>query len=722
MVVSRMHTPQQEVRPGIARETMSRTRKVRKLSGNSDPQYANPTAAAIGTGSCDITSPAPVRSWNFGLVAAVCVFLVLAVAIVFGQTLWHGFVNFDDDVYVYAAPRIVQGLACRSVAWAFTHSHAGNWHPLTSISHMLDCQMYGLRPAGHHLTNLVFHAAAAVLLFLVLRSLTGELWLSAFVAAVFAVHPLRAESVAWVAERKAVLSGLFFMLTIVAYTWYARRRFSLARYVAVVMLFALGLMCKPSLVTLPFLLLLLDYWPLGRFAPPPGAESGQHPGERSGRHRILARLVVEKLPLVAFTVPICVTVLRMQRVGLQPLAVLSPTARVANALVSYAAYLGQFFYPVNLVAFYPHPGNAMPIWKPAGAALVLLAISIAALAWRRTHPYLLIGWLWYLMTLVPVIGLVQVGHQQMADRYTYRSEIGISIALAWGIADLSRSWPWRRRVLGCTAVLVIASLMGIAWRQTSYWRDSTTLWTHALKCNTRNYMAHLDLGNAAIECGQIDEAICCYRRALEIKPDYALAHCNLGQTLLTRGREEEAVQHFQKALELDPELADADYNLGNVMVQRKQLGQAIAYYRKALQINPDFALAHNNLGAALADLGKLDEAIEHYRQALEISPQYADSYHNLGCALYRRGRVDDAVAEWRKTLQVNPAYVQAHFYLGQISLQQRKYDEAIDHFREALRINPHITIATQYLALALSQQRQTVSATAAHGRPRGSSG
>jgi tetratricopeptide (TPR) repeat protein len=692
---------------------MAKKRKLPEDGGSQDTEKAG---AAIGETPSGSVVPAPVRAWNFGLVAAVCVFLVLAVAIVFGQTLRHGFVNFDDDAYVYAAPRIVQGVTCRSVAWAFTHSHAGNWHPLTSISHMLDCQMYGLRPAGHHLTNLAFHAVTVVLLFLVLRSLTGELWLSAFVAAVFAVHPLRAESVAWVAERKAVLSGLFFMLTIAAYAWYAHRQFSLTRYFAVVVVFALGLMCKPSLVTLPFLLLLLDYWPLGRFAPPPAAENGQQPGERSGR-RILGRLVVEKLPLVALAVPICVTVLRMQRIGLQPLAALSPTARVANALVSYVAYLGQLFYPVNLVAFYPHPGNALPIWKPVGATLVLIAISIAALAWRRAHPYLLIGWLWYLGTLVPVIGLVQVGQQQMADRYTYLSEIGISIALAWGIANLSRSQPWRRRVLGCAAALVIAALMGTAWRQTSYWRNSTTLWTHALNCNPRNCVAHLDLGNVAAECGRVNDAIRHYRKALEINPDYALVHCNLGQMLVMRGREEEAIRHFQKALELDPELADADYNLGNVMVQRRQMDKAVAYYRKAVEINPDFASAHNNLGAALADLGQLDEAIEHYRQALEISPQYADGHHNLGCALYRRGRVDDAVAEWRKTLQVDPAYAQAHLCLGQITLQQQKVDEAIDHFRTALSINPQLTIASQCLAMALSQSKKAVSTSAAHGHP-----
>jgi tetratricopeptide (TPR) repeat protein len=684
-----------------------------KSGGAGLDKEGEPNGLSMGAAPGDSVAPAAPRAPSFGLLAGVCAFLVLVVAMVFGQTLRHDFVNFDDDAYVYESPHIIQGLTYRSIAWAFTHSHAGNWHPLTSISHMLDCQMYGLQPAGHHFTNLVLHAATAVLLFLVLRGLTGDLWPSAFVAVVFAIHPLRAESVAWVAERKAVLSGLFFMLTIGAYVWYARHPFSPARYLVVVVVFALGLMCKPSLVTLPFLLLLLDYWPLRRFDPPPVRQNENQPGRR----RILARRVVEKLPLVALIVPCCVTTFLMQRIGMRPLTVIPFAARVANALVSYIAYLGQYFYPVNLVAFYPHPGGALPIWKPAGAALVLVAISVAALVWRRAHPYVLIGWLWYLGMLVPVIGLVQVGRQQMADRYTYLSQIGISIALAWGIVYLSRSWSRRRSVLGCAAVLVIASLMVISWRQTSYWRDSTTLWTHAVQCNPRNYLAHVNLGNVAVQRGRIDEAIGCYRRALEIDPGYPLTHCNLGQTLLMRHREEEAVEHLQKAMELDPQLAGAYYNLANVMVQRKQLDQAVVYYRKTVEINPDFASAHNNLGAALADQGKFDAAIAQYHQALELNPRYVDSYYNLACALYRRGRIDEAIAQWRKALQLNPANAQAHLCLGQVALQQRHLDAAIDHFRKALSVNPQLTDASQYLALALSQQQKTTPASAAHGCP-----
>ena len=702
---SRIRTRQRQILPGIQCNPVSPTTKKRKHPEDGGSQDAEKAGAAIGEAPSEIAFPA-ARAGSFGLAAAVCVFLVLAVAIVFGQTLRHGFVNFDDDVYVYAAPRIVQGLTYRSVAWAFTHSHAGNWHPLTSISHMLDCQMYCLRPAGHHLTNLVLHAAAAVLLFLVLRSLTGELWLSAFVAAVFAVHPLRAESVAWVAERKAVLSGLFFMFTIAAYTWYARRRFSLARYVAVVMLFALGLMCKPSLVTLPFLLLLLDYWPLGRLDPPPAAENGLQPVGQLGR-RILVRLVVEKLPLVALVIPICVTVLQMQRIGLQPLTVLSPTARVANALVSYVAYLGQLFYPVNLVAFYPHPGNALPIWKPVGAALVLLAISIAALVWRRAHPYLPIGWLWYLGTLVPVIGLVQVGQQQMADRYTYRSEIGISIALAWGIADLSRSWPWRRPVLACAAALVVASLMGITWRQTSYWRDSTTLWRHALNCNPRNYLAHLDLGNVAMECGRVDEAIRHYRKALEINPGYALAHCNLGQMLAMRIRRKKPYGISRRRwnwIQSLPTPIQSRERDGPT----KTVGPAIAYYRKTWKSTPTSPWPKTIWGPPWPTWESSTRPLSITSRPWKSAPAMPIVTTTWAVPFIAGDESTTLLFSGVRLCRSDPAYAQAHFYLGQICLQQRKFDEAIDHFRKALSINPQLRIASQCLALALSQQSMSL--------------
>ncbi len=394
----------------------------------------------------------------------VCGCLLLAVIIVFEQTATHDFVNFDDPGYVSKNPQISQGLTLNGLRWVFTHSHVGNWHPLSGLSHMLDCQLYGLRPAGHHVTNVVLHAATAILLFLVLRQMSGEIWPSALAAAVFAVHPLRAESVAWIAERKDVLSGLFFMLTLGAYVAYTRRPFSFRRYLVVVGLFALGLMAKPMLITLPCVLLLLDYWPLGRLQFPGG--TNESAGRGPGSHPTAARRVLlEKVPLMALAAGSAVATILAQAEAVRSVETFPLSARIANAIVSYVAYLGQFVCPVGLSVLYPHPGNGIPAAKVAGALLLLAAASTGIVLARRRCPYLLVGWLWYLGMLVPVIGLVQVGEQAMADRYTYLPQIGLCIGLAWGVARFSESRRRVRWISGVAAVLVLAALMGAARRQ-----------------------------------------------------------------------------------------------------------------------------------------------------------------------------------------------------------------------------------------------------------------
>ena len=411
---------------------MSHRPKKNRPRDNRDPGRCK--GRAPGTIDCRTsladTHPSTLSFWkrNTYTVAAVCGFLLLAVALVFGQTVRHDFVNYDDNAYVYENPQVAGGLTAHGIAWAFTSFHVSNWHPLTWLSHMLDCQFYGLHAGGHHLTNVLLHAATAILLFLVLRRMTGDLWPSAFVAAVFAIHPLRAESVAWVAERKDVLSGLFFMLTLGAYAGYARRPFSLGRYLTVVLLFALGLMAKPMLVTLPFVLLLLDYWPLGRIGP------HRRTGISSFR-----RVVVEKIPLLALTAASCVATVIAQGTAVIAIDVIPLPSRIANALVSYVAYMGQLFYPAGLAVLYPHPEGGLPIWKVAASSLVLAGISAAALVWRRRFPYLFVGWFWYVGMLVPVIGLVQVGLHAMADRYTYLPQIGLCIAVTWGVAQLAAS-------------------------------------------------------------------------------------------------------------------------------------------------------------------------------------------------------------------------------------------------------------------------------------------
>ena len=433
---------------------------------------------------------------NFYVAPVVCGLLLLAVALVFGQTVRHPFVNYDDPLYVSDNPSLAHGLTAAGIGWAFTTTYANFWHPLTWLSLLLDFQLYGLEPWGYHLTNVLLHGTTTVLLFLILRRMTANLWPSAFVAAVFAVHPLHVESVAWAAQRKDVLSGLFWMLTIGAYLGYVCHPFSLVRYLIVVVVFAMGLLAKPMLVTLPCVLLLLDYWPLGRMAgcggsctAAPGATVLLSP-QRDG---FPWRLVVEKIPLLVLASVFCVATPLNEGEAVASLDAIPLFSRITNAPVSYVAYVGQFFYPVGLAVFYPHPGSSQPIWKALGALVLLVGVSAAAVAWRRRCPCVFVGWFWYLGTLAPMIGLVQIGSHAKADRYTYVTQIGLCLALAWGTSQIAACWPCRRWACGVASVLVVSALMGCAWRQTLCWCDSEALWTQTLACTSRNSLAHYNL-------------------------------------------------------------------------------------------------------------------------------------------------------------------------------------------------------------------------------------
>ncbi len=561
------------------------------------------------------------RDWYAA--AAVCALLVLAVALVFGQTARFGFVNFDDNIYVYENPHMAQGLSGESIAWACTTFTSSNWHPLTWMSHLLDSQLYGQKNAGgHHMTNVALHAAVAIALFLVLWRMTGSLWPSAFAAMVFAVHPLRVESVAWVAERKDLLSGLFFMLTLAAYLGYVRHPFSWRRYLLVIAVFALGLTAKPMLVTLPCVLLLLDYWPLGRMPFSPSAAEGQIGG---GSRRLL-RLIAEKIPLFVLAIGSSIVTSMAQQNAMVSLDAAPISLRISNALVSSVAYIGQFFWPVNLAVFYPYPQGGHPMWAAVAAGAVLIAISAAALLCRRKRPYLLVGWLWYLGMLVPVIGLVQVGSQSMADRYTYLPQIGLAIAIVWGIADATARWPRRRLAFAAASCVLGPALIVAAMLQTSYWRNGETLWSRALTSTEQNLFAHSNL--ALIYCGdgRLDDAIALYHRSLEFAPT---PKCS----------------------------ADIHYNLANALGALGQNEEAIAEYRKAIKLNPDFAEAHGNLGTALANSGRLDEAVAQFLKALKLKPDNAGINDNLGMAYYQQGKTAAAVVHWREAVRLNPTNV-----------------------------------------------------------------
>ncbi len=583
----------------------------------------------------DIFSPPESGRRNPGQVLAICGLLVLAIGLVFGQTVCHQFVNYDDNEFLYENPHVSPGLTGSGIAWALTHFEGHYWIPLTRISSMLDCQLYGLKAGGHHLTNVLLHAATTILLFLIFWRMSGGLWPSALVAALFAVHPLHVESVAWVTERKDVLSGLFFVLALAAYVWYVRSPRSLGRYLLLVTVFVLGLMTKPMLVTLPLVLLLLDYWPLGRMAFAAGEAAPTVAGGRSSRFSFPLRVVLEKVPLLAMTAVFCVlTSSAMHETVVAP-EHLSLSSRWATPWFPTWSICTSSFARRDWPCFIRTRQLHLPLGKVIGAAAVLAGVSAAALAFRRRCPYLLMGWLWYLGMLMPVIGVVQLGWHARADRFTYLPQIGLYMALAWGAADACRSWPYRRWACGVTSVLVLAILMGCAWRQTCFWRDSETLWTHALACTSQNCLAHNSLGMALDSQGRSDEAMAQYQKALEIKPNYIHALNNLGVAFARLNRLDEAMAQYQKAVQLQPDYVEAHYNLGNALAKRGRMDEARAHYQQAVDIKPDYLKAHYNLGGVLAARGRLDEAVAHYRQALDLATQY----HNRALAEASRAKI-----------------------------------------------------------------------------------
>jgi tetratricopeptide (TPR) repeat protein len=472
----------------------------------------------------------------------------------------------------------------------------------------------------------------------------------------------------------------------------------------VVVLFALGLLCKPNLVTLPFVLLLLDYWPLRRLggvAAPGGKLANQQ-----GGFPVFAHLVLEKIPLFVLSAAASVIAPMAEGKAMTSLAGVPFLARMSNPIMSYVTYLRQTVYPADLAPFYPYSAQDFPGWTIILALMLLVAISAVALAAWQKHPYLLVGWLWYLGVMVPMIGIMQVGSCAHADRYTYLPMIGLSIALTWAAADLCAGWRHRRLVLGGLATAILAALIFCARIQTSYWRNGELLWTHTLACTSGNYVAHNNLGIALLQKGSVDEAIVHYQKALQIKPDYSDAHDNLGNALLQKGSVDEAIAHFQKALQLKPDNAETHYNLGNAMFQKGSVDEAIAHFQKTLQFKPNYADAHNNLGNALLQKGSVDEAVTHFQKALQINPNYANAHINLGNILLEKGSVDEAIAQYQKALQIEPDSAVVHNNLGYALLQKGSVDEAIVHYQKALGINPGYTEALNNLAWVLATSSQ----------------
>ena len=559
-----------------------------------------------------------------------------------------GFVDYDDLDYVAANPHVMPGLTWAGVRWALTSGYFANWHPVTWISHMLDVQLFGMNAGAHHSVNLLLHVANTLLLFGVLRRMTGAVGRSAFVAALFAVHPMHVESVAWVAERKDVLSTFFWLLTMWAYYFYTRAP-QPRRYALVIVCFALGLMSKPMLVTLPFVLLLLDLWPLRR------------PLARS--------LVLEKLPLVALSIASSAVTVLVQRQGgaVVRLDLIPLSTRVANALVAYARYIEKMLWPMDLAAMYPIPRTLPDPGLLAAAVAILLGITIVAIKLVHQRPYLLVGWLWFLGTLVPVIGIVQVGVQSMADRYSYVPLVGLFIMVAWGVPDNIASWPRARMASQIAAAVLVGACTMVTMHQVRYWSSSRALWQHAVDATRDNYFAQASLGYVLWKEGHADEAIPRFQESLRIRPDFAEAHNNLGVALAGRGELRDAMLEFSEAVRINPEFKAARDNLAATNAKLTTLDTGLTHYVDAVRAKPNDLAARNELGAALAAQGRIDDAIEQFRAAINIDPNQPDVHFNLGAMLEQKGRTSEAIEQFRIALRLNPGHVPARDALDRIT-------------------------------------------------------
>jgi Flp pilus assembly protein TadD len=629
---------------------------------------------------------------DFYLSAALVVMTLAAYA----PVAWNDFVIYDDDTCILSSPIVNGGLSPASFKAAFS-SYASNWIPLTWLSLAADYHFFGPSPLAFHLHNVLLHAAAGVLLFWVLRRMTGRPWLSVLVAALFLVHPAHVESVAWAAERKDVLSTLFWMLTMLAYTWYAARP-GVGRYLLVLLALALGLMAKSMLVTLPLILLLMDIWPLGRLGDASAIGTGPW-------WRRLGRLAAEKAPLLALAAACGVMTLLAQRAGgsLSLLGVVPLGLRVQNALVSSAAYIGMMFWPAGLAGIYPLP-TEIPLWKWLGATGLLMAVTAVVAAGARRRPYLAVGWFWYIATLVPVIGLVHVGLQSMADRYTYVPFIGLFIMIAWGAADLAGDRPWRRWALAPLAGGALAACMALTAVQVTYWSDAVTQARRAVDAVPDNFIAHSGLGIAYEQKGRTDEAVVEYRRSLALQPMYYEPHFNLAVALEKQGKPQEAIAEYIQALRLKPVLWSAYVRLGKLLASAGRTADAVVCYEELVRLRPDDAEAHNDLGSALMQMGQWDRAAAEYRKALDLSKDYAAAHSSLGAALANMNQYAEALHHCAEAVRLAPDDPVARFNLGMVYGGQGKFAEAAAAFQEALRLQPDYPKARAYLAQALAAQ------------------
>lgn len=628
----------------------------------------------------------------------ICLTLISLNVAVYLQVRDFDFVNYDDGIHVYNNPSAKLGLSTEGVAGVFSSTLYGNYIPITMLTYLLDFEISGLDPATYHLTNLLFHMANALLLFFVMWRLTSAVWPSAFVAALFAVHPLHVESVAWISARKDLVSTFFLLLVLLIYAAYARKPRPFL-YLTALVLFALGLMAKSMLVTLPCLLLLLDYWPLNRFSEHSRMDSEIAPKRLN--------LLLEKVPFFVLTLIVSFITFTAQRAAeaVQPTDSLGFSLRAANAVVAYASYVGKTLWPTGLIPYYPHRGATLPALSILVALGLLIAISALCFYLRRTRPYLIVGWLWFLGTLVPVIGIVQVGGQGMADRYTYLPLIGLFIIAAWGAKDCVTAWPVLRRPMGVAGLAVVLGLSVVSWQQTRHWENSFTLFEHTLRVSPQNKVAMANLGEAYISGGRADEAIplikavlaqnphdlgnlrnlaVAYRRegrlkeaekrlvfAIKRDPRSPKTFNLLGLVLQDQGKELAARRRFEEAIEIDPEFIPAHISLGNVLLKQNRHLEALRRYRFVLERNPRHADALTNIGATMLGLGEYEDAITYLQKALISLPDDAVTLLNLAVAHYELGRLDDARLHARRALESDPEFSKAEEFLRLIQRQSQ---------------------------------------------------
>lgn len=632
--------------------------------------------------------------------------LAIAISAVYVQVRTFEFITFDDNIYVTKNEQVKQGLTLENLIWSFNPKAADRnyWHPLSWLSHMLDVQLFGLNPGAHHLMNVFFHMLNTTLLFLCLHLMTGAVWKSAFVAALFALHPINVDSVAWIAERKNLLSTTFWMLTLLTYISYARKP-GIVRYLLVGFTLTLGLLAKPMLVTLPCVLLLLDFWPLGRLnfgqtLPPQGKKARF---QTAGRFRLTA----EKLPLLALSLMAIVMALISLKHSRQicDSSTLPPLfLRLENALISYLEYIWKLIRPLDLAFFYPFP-KTIPVWEIFFAGFFLITISGFCLIRFRKSPYLIVGWFWFLGTLVPVIGLIQGGlWPALADRWAYVPAIGIFMMIAWGIPEISRRFTLKPTPMIAAAIMVLCACGALTFRQAGHWKTSENLYTHALKVNANNYVAHNNIGSLFQASGDIKKAAAKYRAAIAAKPDYAFAHFNLGVAMNKLGKKREAVLCFTNALRISPHYGHVHEKMADLRLDLGDYSSAIDHYVHAIRVNPFNPHLHFKLAQALMATGRMDAALFHFQKALTINPNFSEARLNLANAYYGQGKLDAAILEYNRILEKNPTMAEAHANLGNALRGKEQTKEAIGHYLRAIDLNPDIpenfnNLGVAYIAL-----------------------